>query len=82
LARQLGYAEAEGVIIRNVDPSGAAGRRGLGQGLKVLEINREAIRSVDDVDRVLGALGPGDVVSVRVETPSGDSRIVNIRIPN
>ncbi|TVR56131.1 MAG: Do family serine endopeptidase [Gemmatimonadales bacterium] len=81
IASQLGYPEAGGVVIRNVDPSGPAARRGLGQGLKVMEINREPVNTVGDVERLLQAASPGDVVSVRVETPQGDSRVVNVRIP-
>jgi serine protease Do len=82
IASQLGYDEAGGVVIRSVDPSGPAARRGLGQGLRVLEINREPVETVADVERLLEAAGPGDVVSVRVETPLGESRVVNVRVPN
>jgi serine protease Do len=81
IAQQLGYGEADGVIIRRVDPTGPAGRRGLGQGLKVTEINRESVGSVADVERILAQASPGDVVSIRVETPQGDSRVVNVRVP-
>jgi serine protease Do len=82
VAAQLGYPESGGVIIRNVDPSGPAGRRGLGQGLKLTEINRETVQTVEDVERLLQAASPGEVVSLRVETPQGMSRVVNVRVPS
>jgi serine protease Do len=82
VADELGYDRVGGVVIRNVSPSGPAGRRGIVAGMRLDEINREAVESVDDVERLLESIGPGDVVSLRVSTPGADSRVVNLRVPN
>jgi len=80
-AQALGYDRAEGVIVRQVSPAGPAGRRGVARGEKILEINRTPVETVDDVNRLLEAAGPGDVVSLRLGQPDGSSRVVNLRVP-
>ncbi len=81
LAAEAGYEVAEGVIIRQVTPTGPAGRAGVMSGELILEINREAVSNVDDVDRLLSDIQGGDIVSLRLGRPDGGSRVVNIRIP-
>lgn len=80
-AQQLGYESAGGVIIREVSPAGPAGRRGVQSGERLLSINREEIGTVEDVERALSGVGPGDVVSLRLARPDGTSRVVNLRVP-
>lgn len=82
LAEQFGYPEAGGVIVDAVQPGGPAARRGLtGPGWKILEVDREPVENLDDMKRLLDAVAEGDVVSLRVGTPDGSSRVVNIRVP-
>jgi serine protease Do len=80
-ATQLGFAQAGGVVIIETEPAGAAARRGLTAGLKVETINGRAIQSLDDVAAVLDPVAPGTVVSFKVSSPDGGSRIVNVRVP-
>ncbi len=82
IAQELNYETAGGVVIRNVSPAGPAARRGIGPGLRIDEINRQSVESVSDVERILEGVGPGDVVSLRVSTPTGTSRVVNLRVPS
>jgi serine protease Do len=81
IAQQFGYSEAEGVIIENVQRNGPADRRGITPGWRIDEINRERVRTADDVKRLLERVGPGDVVSLRLTHPEGRSQVVNVRIP-
>jgi serine protease Do len=81
VARELNYPEARGVVIRRVSPAGPAARRNIGAGLRIDEINRQPVETVSDVERLLEDVEPGDVVSLRVSSPDGSSRVVNLRVP-
>jgi serine protease Do len=80
LAQQLGFAEAGGVVISQVTPLGPAGRRGVAQGEKLLEINNETVNTPDDVRRILRGVQDGTVVSLLLGRPDGSSRIVTVRV--
>lgn len=81
VARQFGYEEAGGVVIRGISQGGAAARANLNPGEKILAIDRAQVNSVDDVNRLLGDASAGDVVSFRLGGPDGSTRVVNIRVP-
>ncbi len=81
VARELNYPEPGGVVIRNVSPAGPAARRNVFPGLKLDQINRQDVENVSDVERLLEEVGPGDVVSLRLSDASGESRVVNLRVP-
>jgi serine protease Do len=46
-----------GVVITDIDPSGAAASAGLREGDVIQQINGKPVRSVDDVRSALGAVG-------------------------
>jgi serine protease Do len=79
VAQQLGYPEAGGVVISEVTPLGPAGRRNIRRGEKILEINNQQVTTPDDVRRILRGIQEGAVVSLRLGTPDGGTRIVNVR---
>ncbi len=83
LADQLGFEEAGGVVLSDVAPGSAAQRRGVGAMLrwKLTRINDEAIGTPMDVRRALDDVAPGQVVSLHFEDPSGDGRVINVRMP-
>jgi S1-C subfamily serine protease len=81
LANQYQYEEAGGIVITDVRMGGAAGRRGVAPGLKLLEVNGEPIETESDLQAVLEDAAAGEVVSLLLADPRGGSRIVNIRIP-
>jgi S1-C subfamily serine protease len=81
LARELQYGEPGGVVITEVTPYGPLGRRNIGRGWKVVRIDQQDIREVQQFERALAARSTGDVVSLTLETPDGARRIVNVRIP-
>jgi serine protease Do len=57
-ARQLGLpATTQGLVIQSVDPSGPAAQAGLEAGDVIQEVNRQKVRSVDDMQRALQASG-------------------------
>jgi serine protease Do len=81
VARTLQYGEPGGVVITEVTPYGPLGRRNIGRGWKVVRIDQQDIREVQQFERALAARSTGDVVSLTLETPDGARRIVNVRIP-
>jgi serine protease Do len=81
LARRFRYERTGGAVVVDVDPSGAAGRRGVRPGVRITRINGEAIENAEDVQDELEDLPAGSVASLEVEDQSGSRRIVNVRLP-
>lgn len=79
VAQRWGYPEAGGVVISQVSPLGPAGRRGVQQWEKILEIDRQPVSTPDDVRRILRDVREGTVVSLLLGQPDGSTRIVNLR---
>ena len=80
-AESLGYEDGGGVVIAGVSPAGPAGRAGVRPGMRLMEINRTPVETVEEVDRILGAIEAGAIVSLRLGLPDGSPRIINMRIP-
>ncbi len=58
IARQLELpADSSGVIVTDVDPNGAAAAEGITRGDLILEINRQAVSSLEDVQTALDKSG-------------------------
>lgn len=79
MADALGYDRADGVVVAEVDPMGPAASRGVVQGWRLERVNDHSIRTPDDVTSALKDVESGQVVTLRLESPTGDSRIVNVR---
>ena len=62
VARQLGIDEGEGLVVTDVDQSGPSAEAGISRGDVVLEINRVAVKSVDDVQAALERAGDRPVL--------------------
>ena len=57
VARQLGVEESQGLIVTEVDQAGPAAEAGIARGDVVLEINRQAVKTVDEVQTALDRSG-------------------------
>ena len=65
--------EAEGVLITEVDPAGAAYREAnLRPGQLIIEANRKAVKNTRDFERIYADLEPGTAFLVRVRQPEGN----------
>jgi serine protease Do len=73
IARQLGLSSPEGVVVAEVIDGGPAERAGIRSGDVILEINRQAVKKIEDVSAVVGKLKEGDMALLRVRR--GDSAI-------
>jgi serine protease Do len=80
-ARQQGFDDADGVLIADVATASPAARRQVPRGWKLVQVNESPIRSPDDVRQALEAVSGGEIVSLHVESPFGDARVFNVRMP-
>src|SRR5690606_15853129 len=79
-AQTLGYTSPGGVVIEDLDPSSPLGDRFNARGFKIVEIDRQPISSVEDYEREIASKTAGTVVSLVLEAPNGQRRIVNVRL--
>ena len=83
-ARRYGFEDEEGVIVTEVKQSSSAYRKGVREGDLITSINRAIVMSVQDYDRIIDELKPGDVVLLRLKKRLRDgisNFYVTIRIP-
>jgi serine protease Do len=81
LAREWRFDRAGGALIASVKPQSPAMRRGIDRGFVVREINRQAVGSAAEADRLLRAVPSGAVVSLLLQDSRGATLIRNIRVP-
>ena len=67
LASQLGTATRAGVVILGIDAAGPAADVGLRRGDIILEVNREPVATVDDLEREITKVDAGGDLLLRVE---------------
>ena len=84
LAEQLGYEQAGGVVISDVQRTSPAARRGMAgfREYKLEQVNETPIVTPEDVQRALAGVKGGEIVSLHVRGPGGDTRVFNVRIPD
>jgi serine protease Do len=81
IAQQLGFADAGGAVITAVANYGAAHRKAVETGSRILEINREPIESAREAQAALRSLRSHQVVSLTLQLPDGRVYIANVRVP-
>jgi len=78
-ARQFGYPENEkGVVVVGVKPGSKADRAGLQQGDLVKEINRNPVRSIDDLRAEVGKSKDKDSMQMLVKRPKAGILVIKI----
>lgn len=81
IARRLGYEDEQGVVITGIRSGSVAERAGLREGYLIQEINRQAIRSVNDFNDAMRGLEPGDNVLFYVRAGRNGGYFA-LRVPN
>lgn len=81
LARQYGFESAGGAVITAVAEYGAADRKAIQEGMRIVEINRKPIHNARDAQEQLRTLRSGHIVSLVVEEAGGATIIANVRVP-
>ena len=64
LAHAFGLQQAEGALVGTVEPGSPAHRAGMRTGDVVLRFDTRAVRSADDLPRIVGAVEPGREVDM------------------
>ena len=62
VARQLNLNSDQGLVVTDIDPTGPAAEGGLARGDVILEMNKQAVASTDDVRSVLDKAGSRPVL--------------------
>ncbi len=66
MADRLGIRDQQGVIVNQVDPGSFADDIGVARGDLIVEIQRQPVRTVEDVRRIQGVMKSGDAVVFKV----------------
>jgi serine protease Do len=81
IARELGFEDAGGAVVTAVADYGAAQRKNVRAGSKIIEINRTPIKTAREAQSQLRALRSKQVVSLTLQQPDGTIYIANVRVP-
>src|SRR5687768_1310913 len=73
IAESLGLERAEGVVVSAVDPGSAADEAGIRRGDIIVEVDRKAVRSIDDYKKAVAGVRKGRGVLFLVRR--GDSTL-------
>jgi serine protease Do len=73
MAESLGMERADGVVVTAVEPGSAAEEAGIRRGDIVVEVDRKAVRSIDDYKKAVAAVRKGRGVLFLVRR--GDSTL-------
>jgi len=67
-AKRLGVDHgSKGVVVTNVQPGSSADRAGLARGDVIREVNKKAISSIDDYERIAASLPEGQAALLLIE---------------
>jgi len=53
VAEKLGVKGTEGVVVTSVQPNGSAAKAGLSTGDVIVQVNRQPVKSVEDVKQAM-----------------------------
>jgi serine protease Do len=74
VAREMGYGDASGVVVSDVDEGSEAAAKGLRPGMLIVEVNRSEVKTANDFEKALKK-GDGKTALLRVKTGQGVSFI-------
>jgi serine protease Do len=81
VARRLGFTRPGGVLVADVVPYGAADRKGVAPGQRLVSIDRAPVHSARQAKALLRAARRGTIVTLTLESGSGRTYIANVRVP-
>ncbi len=64
IARQLGIKDGGAVLVTSVDEESPAWKGGILKGDIIIEVNRVRINSVEELEKVIGGLSPGENILI------------------
>jgi serine protease Do len=78
LAERFGFQEKQGVVVSHVEPGSPAATAGMRPGQLVEEVNKEIVKNMDDLSRVISASSDEKRLLLRVRTGSYSQYVVLI----
>ena len=78
IAEQLGYDKSTGVVVSRVAPDSKADEAGFLRGDLILEINREEVRTVDELKGEIADLESGDEVRFLIRRPRSGLNVITM----
>ncbi len=76
VAEQLGMKGVEGVVITNVRSGGPADRAGLSSGMVITQVNRQAVKSLDEFMTAVKKADSSDGLLLLVRSQEGSRFVV------
>ncbi|WP_164017001.1 trypsin-like peptidase domain-containing protein [Pyxidicoccus trucidator] len=80
-AQQAGFTERQGALITDVLPGSPADRAQLEPGMLVVEANRKAVNSAEELAKVIKGAQSGSTLLLRVAGPGGQRNLRALRVP-
>jgi serine protease Do len=71
IANEHNLSGVRGLYVKEVDPAGLASDAGLAKYMVVQRVNRQPVNTLDDFERIIKALKPGDPVVMHVAQADG-----------
>jgi serine protease Do len=75
LAGERGLKNVRGLLVKEVDPSGIAADAEIHENMVIQKVNRVAVNTLADFERVVGGLKFGDAVVMNVAVSLGDGTV-------
>jgi serine protease Do len=72
LAKEFGLRESVGVLVRGVEGASSAADAGVRPGDVIAEVDRQPVKTVDDLERAVEKRNPGSSTLLRVHRDGGD----------
>ncbi|WP_163335951.1 DegQ family serine endoprotease [Desulfopila sp. IMCC35008] len=76
LAERFGFQDKQGVVVSHVEPGSPASAAGMRPGQLVEEVNKEIVKNMDDLSRVISASSDDKRLLLRVRTGSYSQYVV------
>jgi serine protease Do len=73
LANERNLRGVRGLLVKDVDPSGLASEARVEENMVIVRVNRTPVNTIEDFERVVSGLKPGDAVVLNVAYAQGDS---------
>jgi serine protease Do len=72
IANERNLKGLRGLYVQDVDPAGIASDAGVAKSMVIQRINRQSVATIEDFERVINALKPGDPIVLHVSAYNGE----------
>jgi serine protease Do len=72
IANERNLKGVRGLYVQDVDPAGIASDAGVAKSMVIQRINRQSVATIEDFERVINALKPGDPIVLHVSAYNGE----------